>query len=141
MHRSLFCGQVACKHPVPNPGSGERPWPIRCGSCGAFLYPEDVLKRLGEHELEPEHALLMTDRGSGRVAIQSSELGPSTAVKPPRRDVVDSIFDKADLPGRAASVAASKAGPPRARRSKLLVVTVAGLVLLAAVAIIILLRR
>lgn len=103
MELPLYCGQATCKSSVSRRNASEPQWPIRCGACGAALYPEDVLKRLLErNELEPEGALLMTQRGVGRVAVQSNDLGrgvtaPKVSGGPTGKDALDRILAKADL--------------------------------------------
>ena len=71
----LLCNQATCKSTVPPPpqGVGE-PWPLACPACRTALYPIDVLERIREHELLPEHGVLMRVGPEGLVHATAADV-------------------------------------------------------------------
>ena len=55
----LRCGEALCKKPVSFPADATKPWPVQCETCGAHLYPREILEStLHARELEPQRAEL-----------------------------------------------------------------------------------
>lgn len=78
----FFCGDSLCKKPVEVDATTDS-WPIRCGACGASLYPADVLARTPERDLDGKKpAELMVDGHRGLRPVRSSELRGGTAQAP-----------------------------------------------------------
>lgn len=96
----IFCGDALCKKPLAGTPSREGPWPVRCPSCSAPLYPEDILAKTPSRLVEPNRALLMTQKGSGRVALNASDLAPGPAdTAPSVEERVDRLLDMVAVPG------------------------------------------
>jgi hypothetical protein len=73
----LFCGDPICKKPVMVDPGQPAPWPIRCGTCGLMLYPQDVLESKLASEFDLKPGQLMRDDAGTLVAVMSSDFEAS----------------------------------------------------------------
>jgi hypothetical protein len=71
----LWCGEAMCKRAFRATLRREGdPWPVRCSTCGVYLYPADVLKSASANELEPQRAELRLSSAGRLVEVTSAAL-------------------------------------------------------------------
>ncbi|MFT3772403.1 MAG: hypothetical protein QM820_43975 [Minicystis sp.] len=126
----LFCGDALCKAPLTTMPRADAKWPVHCGSCGAALYPADVLGRTPPSEAEPKRAELMTERGGLRVPVESAALTRAPAAGAGDEPDVDRILAMVDMGPLAA--------PERRPRRAALVGVVVVVLLIVALAVVVL---
>lgn len=104
-----FCGDALCKKPLARTPTREGPWPLRCPQCSAPLYPEDVLARTPSRLVEPNRALLMTQKGDRRVALNASDLAPGQVDSAASvEDRVDRLLEMVAVPGAPRAPASNR---------------------------------
>lgn len=125
----MFCGEALCKAPIPAAPPASGPWPLRCPSCAAALYPADVLASLLPSQRAAKAAELMVERGAAREPITSDQLRAAPA---PRAEA--SSGDDGGLDRLLAMVELDPAAARRARRRKTAVIAVVLVMAIATIA-------